>query len=169
LNIVPGQPIYLYGAQCNAAFQGSSAYSQQFGAALSATQGCPGGKAINPDAFAPAFQRDASGNPVFDSNGNPIPVQGNAPRNFARLFGAWQMNVGIRREFPVYERMKVQFRAEAFNIFNHPNFGLVSEYWGLDPTFGLGTKTLASSNNVESSLYALGGPRSMQFALKLVF
>ena len=51
-------------------------------------------------------------------------VSGLAPRNFVRGFGAWQMDLAIRREFPIYEGLKVQFRAEAFNIFNHPNFGL---------------------------------------------
>ena len=36
-------------------------------------------------------------------------------------------------------------------------------------TFGQATATLASSLGVLSPLYQTGGPRSMQFALKLVF
>ena len=78
------------------------------------------------------------------------------------------MDTAIRREFPVGERLKVQFRAEAFNILNHPNFGTVDQYFG-DPSFGLATGTLASALNTESALYQLGGPRSMQFALKVIF
>ena len=93
---------------------------------------------------------------------------GNVPRNSQRLFGAWQMDLAVRREFPVRESLRVQFRAEAFNIFNHPNFGTVDPNFG-DASFGLATGTLASSLGVLSPLYQSGGPRSMQFALKVIF
>ena len=39
---------------------------------------------------------------------------------------AWQMDLAVRRDFPIHERLKLQFRAEAFNIFNHPNFGAIN-------------------------------------------
>jgi Carboxypeptidase regulatory-like domain/TonB-dependent Receptor Plug Domain len=130
LDLVPGQPIYVYGAQY------------------------PGGRAINVNAFA---------------NG-PSGELGDAPRNFARGFGAWQMDLAIRREFPIGEKLKLQFRAEAFNVFNHPSFGTInSSYAPNSPTFGTATATLAQSLGVLSPLYQMGGPRSMQFALKLVF
>jgi len=64
--------------------------------------------------------------------------------------------------------LKLQFRAEAFNIFNHPNFGLINPAFG-QSTFGQATSTLAQSLGGLSPLYQLGGPRSMQFALKLIF
>ena len=95
-------------------------------------------------------------------------VLGLAPRNFARGFGAWQMDFAVRREFPIYENLKLQFRAEAFNIFNHPNFGIINTNIG-QSTFGQPTATLANSLGVLSPLYQMGGPRSMQFALKIVF
>jgi len=90
------------------------------------------------------------------------------------------MDLAVRREFPIYERLKLQFRAEAFNIFNHPNFGTINaaNYCSLDPnspsfsstcTFGQATQTLARSLGGLSSLYQTGGPRSMQFALKFIF
>jgi len=78
------------------------------------------------------------------------------------------MDMAIRREFPLYENLKLQFRAETFNIFNHPNFGTIGSSLCCNQ-FGLATSTLANSLGVESSLYSMGGPRSMQFALKLVF
>ena len=93
---------------------------------------------------------------------------GDAPRNFARGFDAVQMDMAVRREFPIYERLKLQFRAEAFNIFNHPSFGTVNSSFG-QATFGQATATLASSLGVLNPLYQMGGPRSMQFALKLIF
>jgi len=143
LNLVPGQPVYLYGSNCDSVLQGLGG--------LQPGQGCPGGQAINPQAFTAV------------SSG-----QGNAPRNFVRGFGAWQMDLAVRREFPIYENLRLQFRAEAFNIFNHPNFGYVNPNFG-QSTFGQATATLANSLGVLSPLYQMGGPRSMQFAIKLIF
>jgi carboxypeptidase family protein len=112
----------------------------------------PGGRAVNPDAF------------VLPSSG----IVGNAPRNFVRGFGAWQIDMALRREFPIHERLKLQFRAEAFNIFNHPSFGQIDSSFG-SPTFGQATATLGRSLGGLSPLYQMGGPRSIQFALRLMF
>lgn len=82
------------------------------------------------------------------------------------------MNVALRREFPIHEGLKLQFRAEAFNVFNHPNFGTINPTFcsGAGCTFGQATSTLATSlGGILSPLYQMGGPRSMQFALKLAF
>jgi hypothetical protein len=143
LNLVPGQPVYLYGANCNTVLQGLGD--------LKPGQGCPGGRAINPQAFT-----------------NVTSGLGNAPRNFTRGFGAWQMDLAVRRDFSIYERLRLQFRAEAFNIFNHSNFGTINSSFG-QKTFGQATGSLASSLGVLSPLYQMGGPRSMQFALKFAF
>jgi hypothetical protein len=143
LSFVPGQPVYLYGANCASVLQGLGD--------LQPGQGCPGGRAINPLAFTPV------------NSG-----LGDTPRNFAKGFGAVQMDLAVRRDFPIHERLKLQFRTEAFNIFNHPNFGSINSSFG-QATFGQATGTLASSLGILSPLYQQGGPRSMQFALKLIF
>jgi hypothetical protein len=78
------------------------------------------------------------------------------------------MDSAVRREFPIYENLKLQFRAEAFNIFNHPNFGTVNPNFGQN-TFGQATSTLANSLGILNALYQQGGPRSMQFAVKFIF
>lgn len=153
LDLVPGQPIYLHGANCASILQGLGE--------LKAGQGCPGGRAVNPTAFAT----------VPFSGGIPS-RQGTAPRNFVRGFGAWQMNFAIRRDFPIHEQLKLQFRAEAFNIFNHPNFGTITSTYcsGTGCTFGQATGMLATSlGSTLSPLYQMGGSRSMQFALKLMW
>jgi hypothetical protein len=143
LSFVKGQPIYLYGADCASVLQSLNQLKQG--------QSCPGSRAINPLAFVKV-------NSGF----------GDAPRNFARLFGAWQMDMAIRKDFPIHERLTLRFRAEAFNLFNHPNFGTVQPILGRN-TFGQATATLANSLGILSPLYQMGGPRSLQFALKLVF
>ncbi len=143
LNFVPGQSVYLYGVNCAAVLQASNR--------LKPGEGCPGGRAINPNAFV-----------------NVTSSLGDAPRNFARGFGATQMDLAVRRDFPIHETLKLQFRAEAFNILNHPNFGSINPYLG-QTTFGQATATLASSLGVLTPLYQQGGPRSIQFALKIVF
>jgi hypothetical protein len=78
------------------------------------------------------------------------------------------MDLAVRREFPVFERVRLQFRAEAFNVFNHPNFGQINSVYGQN-TFGQATATLANSPGVLSPLYQMGGARSLQLALKLTF
>ena len=132
LDIVPGQPLYVYGSQY------------------------PGGRSINPNAFSLP----------------PANEVGTEPRNAARGFGAWQMDLAVRRDFPIYERLKFQFRAEAFNLFNHPNFGLINQRYcasGPGCSFGQATQTLNQSLGGLSPIYQLGGPRSIQLALKMVF
>jgi hypothetical protein len=93
---------------------------------------------------------------------------GNAPRNFVRGFSETQVNLAARRQFHVFDNLALQFRAEAFNILNHPNLGYI------DPTitsatFGQATKMLNQSLGTVASQYQQGGPRSLQFALKAIF
>lgn len=124
---VAGEPVYLY----------ASAY--------------PGGKAINPAAFALPDPSSA----------------GNAPRNFVRAFGATQINLALRRKIQL-RRIALQLRIEAFNLANHPNFGYVDPDLG-DPTFGTALKTLSQSLGTVSAQYQQGGPRSLQAALHITF
>jgi hypothetical protein len=128
VDILPGQPIYLHGSQY------------------------PGGRSLNPSAFAYPSGTDS----------------GNAPRNLIRGFGESQVNFAARREFALSEHAHLQFRAEAFNVFNHPNFGYIDPYIG-DATFGQATQMLNQSLGTVASQYQQGGPRSIQFALRLAF
>lgn len=113
----------------------------------------PGGWRLNPNAFA--------ANTSATSNGT-------VPRNYFRGFGATQVNVAIRRQFQLHENVNLQFRAETFNLSNHPIFGYIDPTLS-DSTFGEATKTLNQSLGTVASQYQQGGPRSMQFALKLLF
>jgi len=125
----------------------------------------PGGKALNPAAFT---------NPPLDPNTGVPLRQGNLGRNTLRGFGASQWDFAVHRDFPIHERLKVQFRAEMFNVLNHPNFAQPVANLS-SSQFGLSTETLAQSlganvgNGGFLPLYQLGGPRSIQIALKLTF
>jgi carboxypeptidase family protein/TonB-dependent receptor-like protein len=146
-DVVAGQPFYLYGSQY------------------------PGGKAFNPGAFT---------SPALDPmTGVPL-NQGDLPRNALRGFGATQWDFAVHRDFPIHESVKLQFRAEMFNVLNHPNFGPpvgdLQLPFAINPQFGQSMNLLGRSlagGNLGSGafdpLYQLGGPRSIQFALKLFF
>jgi len=118
----------------------------------------PGGKIFNKAAFTPA----------------PKGQQGNLGRNVLRGFGATQADVAFQRQFRFTEQLNLRFRAEFFNIFNHPNFGNPNNSL-TSPLFGYSTQMLASSlgsggaNGGFNPLYQIGGPRSIQLALKLSF
>jgi len=112
----------------------------------------PGGRSINPAAF------------VLPATGQ----YGNAPRNFVNGFGVVQTDVAIRRTFPIHDAFRGQFRAEAFNVFNHPMFGMIDPYFG-QSQFGQATAILSQSLGTLSPLYQMGGPRSLQLSLKLTF
>jgi hypothetical protein len=75
----------------------------------------------------------------------------------------------LRRDFPFTERVGLQFRAEAYNIFNHPSFGSIYNSLDNGSLFGQAHTTLGSQLGGLSSIYQLGGSRSMQVALKLHF
>jgi hypothetical protein len=118
----------------------------------------PGGKILNKAAFSSA----------------PVGQQGSFGRNALRGFGAAQADVAFQRQFRLTERFGLRFRSEFFNIFNHPNFGGPINTLA-SPLFGHSTQTLASSlgsggaNGGFNPLYQIGGPRSIQLALKLQF
>jgi hypothetical protein len=113
---------------------------------------------------------------IFSVTTNPLGA-GNAPRNFLRGFGENQANFASQRSFPLFERSQLQFRAEAFNIVNHPAFGTVNTTCGVtapgatcnNVLMGQATNMLSSGLGGVSALYQQGGPRSLQFALKFLF
>jgi len=100
--------------------------------------------------------------------------QGTLGRNALRGLGMNQINLTVRREFPLRERLRLQFRAEMFNALNHPNFAAPSGSL-FSPEFGYSTQMLSQDlgrggvNGGLNPLYQVGGPRSIQLALRLVF
>ena len=63
-------------------------------------------------------------------------------------------NIAGYKTFPIHERLNLQFRAEAFNFLNHPNYGLLDTNLG-DSSFGQATTAL--------------DPRILEFSLRAIF
>jgi len=118
----------------------------------------PGGRAFNggPDAVNPAFVL-------------PIgPAAGNAPRNLVRDFGDFQINAAIARDLHFAQWMNLHLRAEAFNLFNHPSLGYIDPVVS-NQLFGQATLLLNQSFGSAGPLYQPGGPRSIQFSVRIHF
>ncbi len=115
------------------------------------------GRQINPAAF------------VEKDDANKQVIEGNAGRNSARGYDAVQADMTLRRDFPFTERVGLLFRAEAYNMLNHPSFGSIYNSLANGPLFGQAYTTEDSQLGGLSSIYQVGGARSMQVSLKLHF
>jgi hypothetical protein len=79
---------------------------------------------------------------------------GNAGRNAVNGPGFQTVNASLIKNTSLSERINLQLRAEAFNLFNHPNFNLPDNFLG-SPTFG--------------QITSARDPRHLQFGVKLLF
>ena len=120
----------------------------------------PGGKSIaewiNPAAFAA-----------------PAGEFGTAPRDLVRGPGTWQIDMGLAKHIPLTERIGMQFRAEFFNVFNHPQLGQPQPTFNPANTSGFGS--IITTVNLNTSIVnpitpvGSGTPREIQFALRFSF
>jgi hypothetical protein len=126
----------------------------------------PGGWELNRAAF-----QDVPLNP----DGTPTRL-GTLGRNFVHGPAFWNLNSSVQRNFALTERFRLLARVDAFNIFNHPNFGSIqgflpaSNFGESEATAALGANT-PTGGLVGASvpIYATGAPRSLQVSLKLQF
>jgi len=84
----------------------------------------------------------------------PFGSFGNAGRNILDGPGFANFNASVLKTTKIVEGLDLQLRAEAFNLFNHPNFNLPDNFLG-SPTFG--------------RILSAGSPRHIQFGLKFLF
>ena len=90
-------------------------------------------------------------------------TQGNSGRNFLYNPGRWNFDMAMYKNFKLNERFNLEFRTEAFNVFNHTQWvaGSVANGGGVQNTLGSGDQFLRPTGAHD--------PRIMQFALKLGF
>jgi hypothetical protein len=97
---------------------------------------------------------------------------GNAGRNIFRVPSYYNVDLSIGKEWKIKERLTAQFRAEFFNLFNRSDFAVpAANSSGLDPgaasQFGCACATPDVQGN--NPVLGSGGPRHIQFGLKLLF
>jgi Ca-activated chloride channel family protein len=131
----------------------------------------PGGRLINPAAFAvaQAFR------------------QGSLGRNSLRGFPLYQVDLALSRKFHFTDDVVLQFRTEVFNLFNRANLAdpagrdaslgtrlSPSDPLTPNPTFGqpasmYGRSLLSGTGSTFDSFHHSGGPRRIQFSLRFEF
>ena len=123
----------------------------------------PGGKTLNPAAYV-----------AVPAPLGAVGKQGTLGRNVPTGFGMWQVDLAIKREFRIVEQCGIQLRLDAFNAFNHPNFGDPVKF--LDsPLFGRSTSLLnmelgtGSPGSGLAPALQTGGPRAVQVSIRFHF
>ena len=97
---------------------------------------------------------------AFQAVPNTFGSLGNLERNSLRSPSTYQWNLGIAKDFKITEKVKVQFRTEAFNILNNIQWG--------SPNTDLGnTNTLNGFGTIRGT--APYSNRQIQFGLRLEF
>ena len=88
---------------------------------------------------------------------------GNLGRNVARGPGYYEIDTALQREVAITEQLKLKFRAEAFNLLNHPIYGDPDSDVSDGSAFGVITTQL------NSGATGIGSSRRIQFMLRLEF
>jgi len=141
----------------------------------SATQGVPAGYFFNPTVFArPIVQ---TGQPIPSSGGTATASAagtdiGDVGRNCFRGPRQVDLDFSLSKLFPVSESQNFEFRADFFNLFNHPNFAnpisnlsALASGGRIDPTTGL----VLNGGNFGRIISTSNNPRIIQFGLKFNF
>jgi hypothetical protein len=117
--------------------------------------------------------------PIKDGAGSVLSPFGNASRNPGRTPAFYETDLDVNKKFntPI-ERMKIEFRAEAYNVFNHTNLYLPNTISGTQgtTTSTLGTGAAPGLGAITNGVPSSGGqisstfePRILQFGLKILY
>lgn len=101
---------------------------------------------------------------------------GTAPRDLVRGPGTWQIDMGAAKDISLPEKWSLEFRAEFYNVFNHPQLGQPQATCNVSSAAPAGCPTgfgsiITTVNTSVSPITPVGSgtPREMQFALRLEF
>lgn len=110
---------------------------------------------LNPAAFAEPPLATAIGQSDYSPLGGS-PLVGRGPRYT-------NLDASLFKSFSLVKNTKLQFRAEAFNVLNHPQFGQPIN------TSSFNTYSAGNPNQFSALTYTRNNSRQMQFALKFLF
>ena len=140
----------------------------------------PDRPSLNPNFSGPIILGKV--NEWFNPNAFILPpagTYGNAGRNILRGPGLSQVDMSLFKDTRITERVNLQFRAEFFNIFNHPNFGEpnASLFSAGNCSSAAGSCPVGVPNGTAGALLSTAGAitntlnqsRQLQFGLKLIF
>ena len=127
-------------------------------------------KAANTPALMDALNQEGG---CYVQNGtvlypNAVGTFGNMGRNIFRGPGFANWDASLAKNWNLHERLRLQLRAEVFNLLNHPNFGFGSvrkDLGGSDLGLATATPDVEASNPVIGS----GGSRHIQLGLKFIW
>jgi hypothetical protein len=101
------------------------------------------------------------------------PRYGNAGRGILYSPGTNNVDLSAVKNFAIRERFRFQFRVDAFNSFNHPQFGFPGTSIAVDPVTRLGLPACVSPGQTACNNIAitstLADNRDLQLALKIQF
>lgn len=118
----------------------------------------------NPDFHGPVISGSVAH--WFDRKAFTLPIPGtfgNVSRGSLRGPGLVDFDTSVFKTFRVRERWNLQFRAEAFNVFNHANF------FNPNAVVFSGNSSNYAYNDSAGQITAAAAPRQIQLALKLSF
>jgi hypothetical protein len=129
------------------------------------------------EGVCPNGRRVATPSCWFNPNAFAVPAPGqfgNAGRNILRGPGFAQFDLALQKAFQLTEGMKIMFGAEAYNLFNHPNFAVPSNTQSPLTLGGNGDAVFASptgnfASNVGRIFTTVGAARQIQLDARLTF
>jgi Carboxypeptidase regulatory-like domain/TonB dependent receptor len=130
-----------------------------------------GSPVLNSSDFLPQFVApgtngvpgcDASGCDEFES------LFGTSGRNLFRGPFQVRFDMSLAKQFPIKERYQVRFEADAFNIFNHPDFDAPNNNVTFFPNF-TGPPQIPPAGSLGVIQHTIGSPRFLQLSLHVAF
>ena len=126
---------------------------------------------LNSADFAPQFVAPGTnGVPACDSTGCDLyeSLFGNTGRNSFRGPFQVRFDTSLAKQFLFKERFQLRFEADAFNIFNHPDFDTPNNDVSFFPNF-VGPPSIPPEGSLGVIQHTIGSPRFLQLSLHLAF
>jgi hypothetical protein len=131
----------------------------------------PANPVLNANDFLPQFVApgtngvppcDATGCDEFES------LYGTLGRNLFRGPFQVRFDMSLSKDFPINDRFHLRFEADAFNIFNHPDFDTPNNDVDFFPNF-VGPPSIPPTGSLGIIQHTIGSPRFLQLGLHLTF